>query len=193
MSWAKAIVFPQRLQNVTVENSGPAPIGGQALQETLAKSYQAGFQAASSECNAKMLEMRQQMQSHANGILNQLESAHRQLIATISEQLPDMITHGVWKIVGQQAMPIEVMRARIEHIVKENCPAEEPVEVSLHPTDLAELQNIDANFTSQHPLFQFKSDDKLSRGDCVMETKFGKVDATLNTQMARMVMELSNT
>lgn len=185
MSLDKSIVFSKRLKNVTLESDS-------AVKAALEKSYERGYQEASDKFNAQILEMRQQLQAHAEGVLKGVESAHEKLTMAISNELPELISAGVWKIVGQEAMPVEILKSRVESIVKESCPANEPVEVRLNPQDLAEIEKADAQYTTRHPRLSFKADENLGRGDCVMETKFGKVDATLKTQIKRMVEELQN-
>lgn len=185
MSLDKVIVFAKPLKAVTLENDP-------ALQAALTKSYERGYQEASDKFNAQILEMRQQLQAHAKGVLKNVETAHEKLTLAISNELPELISAGVWKIVGQEAMPVEILRSRVESIVKESCPANEPVEVRMNPADLADMQKADENFAARSPRLSFKADESLSRGDCVMETKFGKIDATLKTQIKRLVEELQN-
>lgn len=192
MSLAKSIVFAQRLKNVTLEGTGQMPTSVVEMKAALDKSYQDGYQAASDKFNAQILEMRQQMQAHAEGILKKVEDAHEHLTQAISSQLPELISAGVWKIVGQEAMPVDILKSRVEVIVKESCPSNEPVEVKMHPADLAEFEKVDADYMAKHPRLKFKADETLQRGDCVMETKFGQVDATLKTQLRRMVEELQS-
>ena len=193
MSLAKAIVFQKRLSQVTLESAGPQPIGGDQLKAELEKSFQAGVQSATEKCNAKVLELRQEMQAHAAGVLKRIEEAHAQLTAALSAGLPELIAAGVWKIIGQDSMPAETLKARVETLVKENCPTNEPVEVRMSAEDIESLNKIDAEFAKNHPLLKFIPDETLTHGDCVMETKFGRVDATLKTQMRRMIEELVNT
>jgi flagellar biosynthesis/type III secretory pathway protein FliH len=156
-------------------------------------SYQAGYQAASDKFNAQLLTMRQEMQQHAQGVLNRIEEAYGQLSGALSRDLPDLITAGVYQIVGQQAMEPQVLCSRINAIVTESCPENEPVEVQLNPQDFESLKNIDPNYASGHPRMTFSPNEKLQRGDCLMETKFGRVDAKLKTQLARLHEELANT
>lgn len=192
MSLAKSIVFSQRLKNVTVDGVGQIPSSSAEMKAAMEKSFQEGFQAASDKFNAQILQMRQQMQAHAEGILKKVEDAHTHLTEAINAQLPELISAGVWKIVGQDAMPVEILKSRVETIVKESCPSNEPVEVKMNPADLAEFEKVDADYMAKHPRLKFKGDETLARGDCVMETKFGQVDATLKTQLRRLVEELQN-
>ena len=191
MSLDKAILFHQQLKNVTLERSGASPIGGVELQAALDQRYEAGYQAASDKFNAQILQMRQQMQAHAHGVLARVEVAHEELTSTLLAQIPQLVTAGVYKIVSQ--MDAAALRARIEALVSESCPAQESVEVKICPSDLQRLQELDAEFAIRHPRLSFKADETLVSGDCIMSTKFGQVDDRLKTQLQRQFDELYNT
>lgn len=191
MSLDKALVFSKRLTGVSLERTGPAPIGGDTLKQELEKSFKAGFEAAQEKFNAQMLEMRTQMQSHAHGVLQKIEDAHANLEKTFLSELPELIVAGVYKVIGANAMDAGILKSRIETTVAESCPTNEPVEVRVNPQDLEALREIDEKLVTGHPRFTFKADEDLGRGDCLMKTKFGVVDATLKTQLGRMREELS--
>ena len=193
MSLAKLVVFSKRLKGVTLEDAGATPIGGGALKAELEKSYRAGLQAISAQMNEQILQMRQEMQAHAHGIFKKIEDAYENLSKELTKVLPELVSAGVWKIIGTDGVPPEVLRARVEHVVSESCPAGEPVNVHLNPQDLEDFKKLDENYANAHPRLTFLSDDTLGRGDCMMETKFGRVDATLKTQIKRLVEELANT
>lgn len=187
---ANTLVFGKKLKGLSVESSGKAPIGGVALKEEMNKSYQAGYQAASDKFNAQLLEMRAQMQGHAQGVLQKIEEAYARLEKTISNELPELIIAGVYKIIGENAMPAELLKARIEAVMAESCPANEAVVVSVSQQDLEALKAIDEALVTNNARITFKVDEKLSPGDCLMQTKFGQVDARLKTQFGRLREEL---
>jgi flagellar assembly protein FliH len=193
VSWASVIHFNQPLKSVAIERSGPPPIGGVELAEALKAEYQAGYQAASDKFNAQILSMRQQMQAHAQGVLARLEASHGELVGQIVGELPELIVSGVYKIVGEQAMPADVLRARVEEIVARSCPPQEKVEIRLSPEDLATLSSTIPEYTASHARFSFIADATLKNGDCLLQTKFGQVDARLRVELQRLLQELSHT
>ncbi len=191
MAFETALVFSRKLKSVSLESSGEAPIGGAALEAARQESFQAGFQSASDKCNAQILELRTQMQQHADGILKKIEGAYEALAGELAAALPELIVAGVHKILGEDASGVETLRARIDNAVAQSCPVGEPVSVRLAPQDLKALQEMDAQYCENHPRLSFKADETLKVGDCVMETKFGLVDARLRTQLRRLLEEVS--
>jgi flagellar assembly protein FliH len=191
MPVTKSVTFPARLKNVTIESVGKAPIGGESLQAVIDESYKNGYQAASDKFNAQILEMRREMQGHAQGVLKKMEETLSGLEEGMLRGLPELITAGVLKIVGEFLKEPELLRARVEALAKESCPANEPVEVSLNIEDINAMKLIDENYITNNKRFTFKIDETLQPGDCVMKTKFGVVDATLKTQLKRLLQEMS--
>ena len=189
----KTLAFSKKLKSVTVEETGRVPIGGKTLEAELAAKYQEGYQAASEKFNAQLLAMRQEMQEHAHGVLTNLENSYAQLAKSLVTELPGLICSGVYKIVGENGIPAEALKSRIESVVAESCPENEPVEVQMNAADLDALKSIDETFAMKHPKLTFLINEKLEKGDCVMQTKFGQVDARLKTQFARLVEELATT
>jgi len=190
VSLDKILVFSKPLKAVTLGETGPAPIGGAALEKERADYFQKGYQSASDKFNAQLLTMRQEMQEHAQGVLNKIEQNYAALSSEISGQLPELISAGVYQIINELAVDPKVLKARIEKLVADSCPATEPVEVQLHAEDLATLKNIDPEFVVRHTRLSFKANETLERGDCVMRTKFGEVDARIKTQIQRLMEEL---
>ena len=193
MSLDKAIAFGRRLKTVTVRESGPAPMEGEALRTELQKNYKKGYEDAAAKYNAEILEMRRQMQEHAGGVLKNIEEGFERLSQKLALELVDLLGALVYKIIGEGAMEPSVLKSRIESVTKESCPENEPVEVQLCPRDFEALKGIDEKFMTGHARLVFKTNDQLQGGDCLMRTRFGEVDARLKTQFKQLIGELSNT
>lgn len=66
------------------------------------------------------------------------------------------------------------------------------VSVQLHPRDMELIQELHGA-TREHPAgvaVRWVSNDNLVRGDCVVDTRHGQIDARLETQLARIAAEL---
>jgi len=188
----KTIILGGRLKTVCLVDSGPSPLGGGALRAELEKSYQKGYEDATVRYNSELLEMRRQMQEHADGVLQRIQSEYRELTGNLSTELVDILGVLLYKILGQGAMDASIMRARIEAVVTQSCPANEPVEVQLCEPDFKALKGMDPEFASRYQYLSFKISDKLSAGDCLMKTRFGEVDARLKTQFKQLLGELES-
>lgn len=63
--------------------------------------------------------------------------------------------------------------------------------IYLHPTDAALVRNADGMHLT-HAGHRIHEDDKLSRGDCVLESGSSRIDATLATRWRRVVAALGS-
>ncbi|GEM_PF-2441569 len=190
MSSDKFVILGGRLKTVSLADSGPAPLGGSALSAELEKNYRKGYEDASARYNLELLEMRKQMQEHAAGVLKTIEEEYRNLTSHLSNELVEILGVLLYKIVGQAAMEPSVIKSRIESVIAESCPENEPVEVQLCQKDFDALKSMDEGFVARHAYLSFKVNEKLSSGDCMMRTRFGEVDAQLKTQFKQLIGEL---
>ena len=71
-------------------------------------------------------------------------------------------------------------------MIKESGLDEEKMVIRLNPEDLALLSDLQEGLRSKHPKLEFVADGALSRGDCLLESRFGKVDGLLSTKMERL-------
>ncbi|MBI1247360.1 hypothetical protein GC197_05875 [bacterium] len=67
------------------------------------------------------------------------------------------------------------------------------IQIRLNPQDLASMQNGEAMLCEELKKLsptQIFGDESISRGGCVVETKFGTIDNRIETQLARITEEL---
>lgn len=193
MSWDKVVVFGKPLKSVSVEYVGDTPLDGLAQKQALEDAYKRGVQEAETKFNAQLLDMRQQMQEHTAGILKSMQDAYDQMAAGVVSALPEVVVASVYQLVGPNTIEKEQLKAKVEHLIGESCPASEPVEVYLSKSQYEQLSEIYEAFTTSHPRLSFKVDNELNNGDCRMVSKFGEVDATLKAQLRRLMDELITT
>ncbi len=65
--------------------------------------------------------------------------------------------------------------------------------VRLHPEDADSIQkamNASESWPGFNDLMELRADDSLHRGDCVIESEYGRLDGRVNTQLDRIFAEL---
>ncbi len=92
------------------------------------------------------------------------------------------------QIAAEPAIALEMIQG-----VLQACAGESQIQLSLHPEDLKMLQkhlNLDDQTSDRHVPLSFQASSNLSRGDCVVQSQFGQIDARLEAMLDRMAAEL---
>ena len=119
-------------------------------------------------------------------IIGQIESAWTNLIETYESQIVDLLTRAVEKVVyGQAAIEQEmVKRAIIEAF--QVVPEPVHVQISVNPKDYEYIETVKEDFFSSIKALKdvsVTSDPAIHQGGCNVRTKFGEVDATLESRL----------
>lgn len=185
----------------TASANGSARAVLEAAEETLRAREEAGYERGKREAEEeharRLEELRRQWQaeweaSHRAEIIRTLES----LTANVYQQLSDVFKalekHTV-VLAGEAAVKltsgIPVSTDMVEACIREAMNLVEQdteITVVLNPRDLALLEEHKSallNRAGAHPVLKFRSDEKISRGGCVLETKFGELDARRETKI----------
>jgi len=107
------------------------------------------------------------------------------ILAEAEDHLLDLAVEIARKVIAQA---IEADRCRIEPIVREalaRAPRQRDCVVHLHPDDLSVLTEADEPATDLAHL-ELKADPRLGRGECVVETAEGTVEARIEDRLAQV-------
>ena len=178
--------YPSGVRN----GSESAEESAQSREQT---AYQRGRQEAE-EQNAKRLgqlrqEMAESQQARAVELMTELNR-------TVNGQLAEMfkaLEKHVVLLAAESAIKltsgIPISADLIEAHVREAMSMveqETEIAVRLHPEDLALLETHQSALLNQNgttPVLRLRPDPKISRGGCILETKFGELDARRETKI----------
>jgi len=108
-----------------------------------------------------------------------------EILAEAEDHLLDLAVEIARKVIAQE---IEADRCRIEPIVREalgRAPRQRDCVVHLHPDDLSALAEADEPATDLAHL-ELKADPRLGRGECIVETAEGTVEARIDDRLAQV-------
>lgn len=173
----------------------------EAAEETLRAREDAGYERGRRETqeeHARQLEeLRKQWRqeweaAHRTEVIRALESLTASVYQQLSEVFRSLEKHTVM-LAGEAAVKltsgIPIGADVVEACIRETMNLVEQdteITVVLNPQDLALLEQHQSSLLNRagaHPVLKFRADEKITRGGCVLETKFGELDSRRETKI----------
>jgi flagellar assembly protein FliH len=193
MKWADTILFEQPLRDVCLLVGSPVQDWQQFIREREQAAFENGRRAGESALNEQLLQQRNETVALQRGILDSLQTALPKVAHEAESALIDLALAAAKKIVAD--MPVDV--AMVETTVREALrQAEDTAEIviQLHPDDLALLRQHQAEILNGLPEsgpLRFTNSSEISRGGCIIQTRFGLIDARRETKIEQLRQSLN--
>ncbi len=180
------LALEEPLMSLSVSYDGKPKIAQTQHAEEVDASYKTGYEAASSQYNQQILDFRSEVNALREGTFSQIESKFATLVSEAREALMTLTYDCVVRTLGGYELPAEAVAKIVDSIATEAGLNEEKMEVRLHSTDIALLQDLEPELKGKHPGMEFVADDTLGRGDCSLSSRFGKVDGLISTKLENL-------
>lgn len=180
------LVLEENLVGLGVAYDGEPRVDRLAHQQEVEASYKSGYEDASSQYNQQIIDFRSEINSLREGTFSQLENKFLNIVSEAREALMTLTYECVTQTLGGYEMQAEAVEKIVESVVTEAGLDDERMEVRLHSADIALLEELDSDLKSKHPGLSFVPDDMLGRGDCVLSSRFGKIDGTMENKFAKL-------
>jgi flagellar assembly protein FliH len=193
MKWADTILFSQPLRDVRLLAGAPAQDWQQFLHDRESTAFEDGRRAGETALNEQLLRQRNETVELQRGILTSLQAALPKVAHEAESALIDLALESAKKIVA--GMPVDV--ALVEHTVREALlQAEDTAEIiiQLHPDDLALLRQHQSDVLNGSPEsgpLRFTHSSEIGRGGCIIQTRFGLIDARRETKIEQLRQSLN--
>ena len=154
------------------------------LQDQLRGSYEKGFSDGQKALGEQLLRQRNDMLELKNGILASLNQALPQVRAEMEVDLVELALAVAQRLVAGLPISHELVEAVVREALSQVQEANE-ITVLLHAEDLELLQRADAAVLSSPKdghLPRFQASPEVTRGGCVVRTRFGSLDARRETK-----------
>lgn len=185
-SKANLLLLEEKLVGLSVSYDGEPKVDKLVHQKEIEASYKSGYDDASSQYNQQILDFRSEINTLREGMFSQLESKFANIVSEAREALMALTYEGVTQTLGGFEMQGEAVEKIVERVVSDAGLDDEKMEVRLHSADIALLEELDSELERKHPGLSFVPDDLLGRGDCVLSSRFGKVDGTMENKFAKL-------
>lgn len=174
-----------RLANNHTNGNG-RPSADELLREQEEASYTRGREAAAEEYEARIHELRAELDNtRRNGVTNLLANLEQSVQTQIKRRLQDIegeliefSTEAAIRLVSGAPITTEIIEASIREAVS-NAEQNTEVAVYMNPEDMKMLRTDDSDLLAQSPherKMKFVVDPKISRGGCVVDTDCGLID-----------------
>ena len=181
-SWRETIRFTQPPRGAEVTAHWPAEVE-QRIQERERVAAERGRAEAQKLFSEQMIQQRQQLMALQDGILGALKDSIPGVVRDCETHLAALALEVARKVVDDMPVTAEVVEAAISTAMRQ-------VEESSHytifvnPADLELLESktsslLGANDTRKVTI---TASSEITRGGCIVETPFGRVDARRETK-----------
>lgn len=193
MKWSESITLNRPLRDVRLLTQAPAQDWPAHLREREQAAYERGRHDAELARNEQITHQKNTSLEHLNQILAALRQAVPQVIRETETTLIHLALEAAQKLVG--GMPITTQM--IESVIREAVQQAEnsaDITVQLHPEDLGLLRSQQSavlnGFPETGPL-KLVGSSEVSRGGCLVQTRFGLIDARRETKMEQLRQTLA--
>lgn len=183
---AHRLVLEQPIVSVAISYDGQEKVANARHKEAVDASYKSGYEDASSQYNQQILDFRSEINSLREGTFSQLEQKFQTIVSEAREALMTLTYECVKQTLGGFEMVPEAVEKIVESVVEESGLNEEQMMVRLHSLDIALLEDLEKDLKARHPGLEFVADDTLSRGDCMLSSRFGKIDGLMSTKLDKL-------
>jgi flagellar assembly protein FliH len=167
-----------------------------AMDASHREAWQAGYEQGRLEgeksVGEQLLKQRGEMHELLSGTLESLRQAVPQVIRDTENMMVSLALDVARKLVSEMPISVPMVEAAVRDALK-HVEGSAQVTVRLHPADLELLQNAGSPLlaSAQTPNdFRFLSSVEVSRGGCLVETRFGTVDARRETKFDLLTKSL---
>lgn len=181
MPVVERIVFDSRLAGVRTARGGTA-----ALEPCAAKAeYERGFKDGEARAREALAHDWEEIKRLKEGVLVRMEAAWGKALRESESGLISLALEIAQRIVAGVEISAETVAAVVRETLNE-VEGSSPVQVQLNPDDLALLESAEPGWLAasrEAGNLTFQASAEVTRGGCVVKTKFGTVDARRETKL----------
>jgi flagellar assembly protein FliH len=188
MNWSDTIPFGIKLFDVRLLTQAPQQDWRTHIDEREQSAFERGQREGERKLSEQLLQQRNDMVQLQNGVLAGLRNALPQIIQESETALMNLALEAARKFVAD--MPID--QKMLESVVRESLRQVEDtagITIQLHPDDLALLRKHNSQILDGLPEtgpMKFIASADVTRGGCLVQTRFGLVDARRETKLEQL-------
>jgi flagellar assembly protein FliH len=194
MKWSKPVALAHGLRLARLHPPPPPSAAGQIDPALEQAAYERGFADGEKHLSEQLLRQRAELLELQNGVLASLRQAVSQVVRQSEGAVVQLALEVARKLVEQLPITPEMIEASVRSALAQ---VEESTrfEIDLHAEDLALLQSCHSPLMLPGPGndgIEFRVSPEVTRGGCLVHTRFGVVDARRETklELVRQALEL---
>jgi flagellar assembly protein FliH len=193
MKWSDSILFPEAPQNVRLLVKAPVQDWQEHLREREQAAYEKGRRDGQRALGEQMLQQRNEMVELQNGVLLSLKQSLPKMIRENESALMNLALELAQKIVAGVPVDPAMLEAVVQEALQQASDTAGVV-IKLHPDDLALLRKHNSPLLNGLPetgSLRFTVSPEVTRGGCVVQTRFGQIDARRETKVEQLRLTLT--
>ncbi len=193
MKWSESIVLSEPLREVSLRGAVPESEVEERLRAAERAAFEQGRHEGEKRMGERLEQQRKELLQLHEGVLESLRRAVPDIVQQTEGALIQIALESARKVVAGLPITPELVEGVVREAVGQTKETAE-VTIQLHPDDLALLRQ------HQSPVLQglpeagplrFVSSPEVSRGGCLVQTRFGLVDARRETKMQQLHQSLT--
>lgn len=193
MNWSDTIPFERPLQDLRLLVQTPHQDWDAFLREREQAAYERGRQEGEHALSQQLLQQRDHAVELQKNVLSSLGRAVPQVVRETENALIQLALDSAQKIVAGMPVTAEMVEAVVREAVRQAEGSAE-ITVQLHPADLALLRSHNAPVLHGLPeagTLRFAGSSEVTRGGCLVQTRFGVIDARRETKVEQLRQTLN--
>jgi flagellar assembly protein FliH len=188
------IHFPQPLREVLlVAQENREAAGPKLANQRECEAYERGRRDGERAAHAEAERLRAELAGLKTGLLARLNQLLPQVVRECEETLVAMAIEVARKLVAGLPITVDLVEAGVREALAQAEEAGE-VQVYLHPEDLAVLERADSALLRERrgaEKVTFVGSAEVSRGGCLVRTRFGVIDTSRETKLELLKQSLA--
>ncbi len=193
MKWPETLRFSQPLRDVQLASPATAAEWERRLEEREGAGYERGRLDGERALSEQLLRQRNELLALHRGVLESLHHAVPQVVQQTETALVALALEAVRKLVSGLPITAELVEAGVREALAQAKDAAE-FHVFLHADDLELLRQHQSPLLGPAPearRMHFQASPEVTRGGCLVQTRFGLIDARRETKMRQIEKALS--
>lgn len=188
-SQPEIIRFNSPPRKVQSEFPGMAVHTESEVEGLVQEGYLQGWEAGQKALNSQLVQQRADLLHLQTGVIASMKQAVQGVVDQTEDLLRALVLEYVQKIVGETAITGEMIEG-VVHEALQGVARDAVFELRLHPEDLTLFKQIQGDLAVAKNV-EIQGDATLQRGDCVVNTRFGTIDARRATKLNNLQKVLS--
>jgi flagellar assembly protein FliH len=154
-------------------------------------AYERGRRDGERALSERLLQQRADLQALEQGVLKSLSQAVPKLVQECEGALANLTLEIAQKLVAGLPVSPEMVQAVVHEALKD-IEESSDYQIYLNAEDMELLQRIESPLLTQKaPALHFQCSADVSRGGCIVKTRFGTIDARRETKMGALQKSLA--
>jgi flagellar assembly protein FliH len=188
MKWSEPISFNRPLHDVRMLANSPSQDWSEHLREREQAAYERGRHEGEDSLRKQLIDQRNELGGALTSVIESLRKVVPQLVQETESALIQLALESAQKIVAGLPITAKMVDAVVREALQQVEDTGE-VTVQLHPDDLALLRKQKTKTLDSAPEsgpLRFVSSAEVTRGGCLVQTRFGIIDARRETKFEQL-------